>query len=464
MAGSASTAAAECGHAARMPDPARLVGRVLWCLAASVACFWVSLVTCYLLLPTDWSRHGISHYGNFGASIVPYSAGAFSSALFMALGADAMPEAEPKFATHRRLLKTTAGLWVAVLVTPTSWGMIVGSFHIAVVSALFICQLILGIHLYLSVSRSWLITGLIGVQLAGSLLTLLSLWHVLRLMFGGQLVTELGFGLLLIIGTARMFSDDGRTGPRGRPLIRWILKGVFSGVFRLLTQTEVRGLEHVPPSGPLIFAGNHLSPIDGVLGGVHMPWPIEGLALTDLFLVPGTGTLLRLYGVIPVDRDAQDGGAVALALEALAQGKIVGILPEGRVSVSGGLERARAGVAYLALVSGVPVLPAAVTGTERALADLSRLRRPRLTLTIGEPMHFGREDLTGPGRHARLREVADQIMYRIAAMLPPRYRGVYSEVPAAGAGAANSPARSASNEPADGANYSTRQTATSSFE
>jgi 1-acyl-sn-glycerol-3-phosphate acyltransferase len=215
----------------------------------------------------------------------------------------------------------------------------------------------------------------------------------------------------------------------GHPAIRSSLKFVFKALVRVLTRTEVHGLEHVPAEGPLIFAGNHLGLIDPVVGGVFAPWPIEPMALTDLFEVPGTRTLLRLYGAIPVNRDAHDGAAMASALEALSRGKIVGILPEGRVSLTGSLERARTGVAYLALTSGVPVLPAAITGTERALDDLAAARRPRITLTFGAPMLFPREELAGPAKRQRLREVSDEIMYRIAALLPETYRGVYGVVP-----------------------------------
>jgi 1-acyl-sn-glycerol-3-phosphate acyltransferase len=217
----------------------------------------------------------------------------------------------------------------------------------------------------------------------------------------------------------------------GHPLVRAFMKGSFRVLFGLLTRTDVRGREYLPASGPVILAGNHLGPIDPVLAGIHMPWPVEPMALIDLFRVPGTGTLLRWYGVIPVNRDAHDGGAMRLALDALAQGRVVGILPEGRMSRSGALERARTGVAYLALTSGVPVVPAAVTGTERALTDLRRGRRPRLTLAIGPPLRFAPETLAGPGKHARLREVTDEIMYRVAELLPPEYRGVYGVVPPA---------------------------------
>jgi 1-acyl-sn-glycerol-3-phosphate acyltransferase len=222
----------------------------------------------------------------------------------------------------------------------------------------------------------------------------------------------------------------------GHPVVRRVLTGVCKGLFRALTSTTVRGLEHLPVRGPAILAGNHLGPIDPALAMAYMPWPVETLALTDLFQVAGTGTLLRLYGVIPVDRDAHDGGAMVLAVEALNRGRVIGILPEGRVSVTGSLERARTGVAYLALTSGAPVLPCAVTGTERALEELARLRRPRLTLTIGAPVRFGPETLTSPRRRERLREVADEIMYRIAELLPPQYRGVYGVTPPAGSSTA----------------------------
>jgi 1-acyl-sn-glycerol-3-phosphate acyltransferase len=215
----------------------------------------------------------------------------------------------------------------------------------------------------------------------------------------------------------------------GHPIVRHGLKAMGRGLFAVLTRTEVRGREHIPPKGPIIVAGNHLGPIDPVLTGVQFPWFVEPMALTDLFRVPGTGTVLRLYGVIPVNRDAHDGGAMRLALEALNAGRSVSILPEGRMSKSGALERARTGVAYLALTSGVPVLPVAVTGTEHAVRLLSRGRRPRLSVAIGPPLRFRVERVEGPGKHERLRAVADDIMYAIADLLPAVYRGVYASRP-----------------------------------
>ena len=222
------------------------------------------------------------------------------------------------------------------------------------------------------------------------------------------------------------------TSTSGHPLVRAILKVIFKGLFKVLTRTEVRGLENVPEQGPLILVGNHLGFVDPILGGIYMPWPIEPIAKADLFQVPGTSLLLRLYGVIPVNHDRHDGTAMACALEALERGRVVGLLPEGRISVTGALERGRTGVAYLALTTGVPILPVAVTGTERALSELARLRRPPLTMTIGKAIQFPREVVTGPGRRDRLREVTDEIMRHIAALLPPAYRGVYEDAAAEG--------------------------------
>lgn len=217
----------------------------------------------------------------------------------------------------------------------------------------------------------------------------------------------------------------------GHPLVRSGLTLVGRGVLALLARTDVRGREHAPAKGPLIVATNHLGLLDPLLCGAYLPWHMEGMALVDLLRVPGTSQFLRLYGVIPIDRDNHDGGALLPALDALAGGKIVSLQPEGRVSLTAGLERARTGVAYLALSSGVPVLPIAITGSERAIDDWKRCRRPRLTLAIGEPVQFAREAVTGPARHERLRAVADEIMYRIAALLPSSYRGVYATVPPA---------------------------------
>jgi hypothetical protein len=188
------------------------VRRALWYAVASVACFWAGMAVCYLLQPTNWSQQGISHFGNFKASVLPYSAGLLLSALFMARGADTLPEGGPKFVVYRGLLRAIAVLLATLLLIP-SWkfGAMVGSLHRTVSAAIFLCQVMLGLYLCVTAWRSWLIAALFSVQLVGSFIVLLSAADKAPLMFGSQVVTELAFGLLLIAGTARIVLTFTRT-------------------------------------------------------------------------------------------------------------------------------------------------------------------------------------------------------------------------------------------------------------
>jgi len=212
---------------------------------------------------------------------------------------------------------------------------------------------------------------------------------------------------------------------RGRLLFRRLGCSLLRIFFRLLTHLEVRGLENLPPSGPLVVAFNHLAHLDPALVIAWLPWPAEVIALADLYRVPVTGQLLRLYGAIPVHRDQFDRQVIRRALEVLAKGEVLALAPEARMSLTGALEPARHGVAYLALRSGAPVLPAAITGTERIPSDFKRLRRPRLTLAFGELITPPPPANTPQARRQQMAELTDEIMRRIAEMLPPEYQGVY---------------------------------------
>jgi len=212
---------------------------------------------------------------------------------------------------------------------------------------------------------------------------------------------------------------------KGRVVFRRLGCSLLRLLFRLLTHLEVRGLENLPEGGPLLVAFNHLAHLDPALVIAWLPWPAEVIALEDLYHVPITSQLLRLYGTIPVHRDQFDRQVIRRALRVLAEGKVLALAPEARMSLTGALERARHGVAYLALRSGAPVLPVAITGTENVLSELKRLRRPRLILTFGELITPPPPASTPQARRQQMAELTDEIMHRIAALLPPEYRGVY---------------------------------------
>lgn len=175
----------------------------------------------------------------------------------------------------------------------------------------------------------------------------------------------------------------------------------------------------------MLVAVNHLGDADGLLGIAFFPQPVEALAKMELFDFPLLGWFMETYGVIWVHRGAPDRRALRAALRGLEEGRLVGLAPEGRESITGTLEEGTGGAAYLALKANVPVLPVTFTGTEniRVYNSLRRLRRPKMTMTFG-PL-FQLEDR--PDRREAIETGTEQIMLRLARQLPIEYRGVYRD-------------------------------------
>jgi 1-acyl-sn-glycerol-3-phosphate acyltransferase len=163
---------------------------------------------------------------------------------------------------------------------------------------------------------------------------------------------------------------------------------------------------------------NHISWIDPPWLELVVARPLRYLAKRELFTVPLLGWTLLQAGVFPLERGTADHGALRKALAFLAAGEIVGIFPEGHRSRKGVLLRARPGVAFIARRSGAPIVPVAFTGTE--VARLGRFWRRDVTVRFGAP--FRARDLGAEDEQA----LADAIMRRIAAMLPPERRGPYA--------------------------------------
>jgi len=188
-------------------------------------------------------------------------------------------------------------------------------------------------------------------------------------------------------------------------------------------RVEVRGREYFPESGPLLVVGNHLGDADVVVGMALSLVPVEILGKIELYDFPIAGWLMEAYGTIWLHRGSPDRRAIRAALQGLAEGRIVGIAPEGRESVTGSLEEGTSGAAYFALKADVPILPVAFTGTEnwRIYGNLKRLRRTHVTVTVGAPFKL----LTKGDRQQRLKEGTDQIMQSMANLLPLEYQGVY---------------------------------------
>ncbi len=189
---------------------------------------------------------------------------------------------------------------------------------------------------------------------------------------------------------------------------------------RLLWRPEVRGLEHIPRTGGLILASNHLSFADSVVIPLVVPRKVAFLAKSDYFTGPGIkGALSRAWfeglGMLPVNRDDSRSALASLdtALVVLRRGEAFGVYPEGTRSRDGRLYRGRTGVAHLALTAGVPVVPVGLRGTDHLQPVGARFPRlARLEVAFGEPLDFtGRYDGVPAGRARR--EATDEIMAAI---------------------------------------------------
>ncbi len=203
------------------------------------------------------------------------------------------------------------------------------------------------------------------------------------------------------------------------PLIYEMLRWFVFIVAAIIIRLSLSGLSNVPARGPLILAPNHLAWFDIPLIALHIPRKVVYMAKEEWFRGK-LAWLIRFLGAFPVKRGEADRQALRTAEEQLKQGHILGIFPEGTRSRSRTLAKGHAGMAMIALRTGVPVVPVAIWGSEKALKEF----RPRVTIHYGEPvilkpkgMKITRQDID---------EATDQVMCRIASMLPPEYRGVYA--------------------------------------
>lgn len=212
---------------------------------------------------------------------------------------------------------------------------------------------------------------------------------------------------------------------------RVILQAVIGILFRILGRVKVSGKANIPAKGSYMLVFNHVSMFDAPFIIAFWPIAIEILGAAELWGRRGQDVVVRLYAPIPIHRGEVDRDALGLALKALRSGAPLMIAPEGGRSHQPGLRRAKAGVVYLAERTGVPILPVGVTGTlDDFFQRAKKGARPELQLLIGKPFSLP-EDSQFPGVAPRdVRQAkADFIMYRIAELLPPEYRGVYAETP-----------------------------------
>ena len=211
-----------------------------------------------------------------------------------------------------------------------------------------------------------------------------------------------------------------------------VLSPPIRGAFRVTAE----GREHVPKSGGVILASNHLSYIDHYVTGAVLDRQVFFISKAQHFDVPVQRWLFKQWGVIPLKRGEGDNEAMARSLQILQEGKLFGIYPEGTRSTDGKLHRGRTGVARLALQARVPVIPVGMIGTDKILPKGKNVPKlKKVSVHIGAPMHF--EQFYGMENDRKVtREITDRIMHAIRDLSGQEYVDSYTQNPEYNKGAA----------------------------
>lgn len=203
------------------------------------------------------------------------------------------------------------------------------------------------------------------------------------------------------------------------------LKRLLRFLLSLFVRLDVEGLDGVPESQPVILYINHTNWLDPVLAAGIVEREVTVMGKVELFRNPLLGAILSAYGVFPVRRTEGDVQAIKRALRILKAGGLLIMSPEGHRSHHGSLQPAKAGMLALATRSGALLQPVAITGCQPIDANMRKLRRTSVRVRVGEAYRpVAREDR--PSRE-EMERLTDEAMAKLAALLPPEYRGVYGD-------------------------------------
>ena len=202
------------------------------------------------------------------------------------------------------------------------------------------------------------------------------------------------------------------------PIVTWIAHAI--------ARVTIEGAENMPRSGGVILVSNHLTNFDALIMGICFKRELHYMAKIELFRSPALAWVVTHLNAFPVRRGEPDRAAIRQAEQLVRSGRIVALFPEGHRSEAAAVQASKGGIALIARRAGVPILPVGITGTENLrpgpMLRWRPWRRPAITVTVGAPFRLppveGRADYDA---------LANLIMGRVAALLPPSYRGIFAE-------------------------------------
>jgi 1-acyl-sn-glycerol-3-phosphate acyltransferase len=203
-------------------------------------------------------------------------------------------------------------------------------------------------------------------------------------------------------------------------VVNWVLRRFFQSICRI----DAKEFKNVPRNGPVILVGNHINFLEAPVVMCHVDSAMfTGIAKKESWKNPLFNFLFNTWGIISIDREEISREAFQLATQALKEGKVLAISPEGTRSFTGQMQQGKAGVLALVLRSQAPLIPVGFSGYINFWDNIKHLRRTEFHVAVGKPFKL-KLDGNALSREAR-QAVTDEIMYKVAELLPEEYRGHY---------------------------------------
>jgi 1-acyl-sn-glycerol-3-phosphate acyltransferase len=207
-----------------------------------------------------------------------------------------------------------------------------------------------------------------------------------------------------------------------------IVLAILRPLLNILFSWKAEGRENVPLTGPLILVANHAHLLDPFFLLFRFPRWINFMAKEELFRSPFLRFWLRWAGSLSIQREGkvrEKQRILKSARNALEEGLILGMFPEGGRSQDGKLSKGKLGSAVIASKANVPLLPVGIVGTDKIKGISWLWKRPRIVVNIGKP--FKLPPASGRMSKSQMQLLTTQLMREIAALLPPEYQGAYEK-------------------------------------